>query len=139
MPKALTQEKYLSKNGIVCPLCRSEMVEGGSVHIDGSGAWQKVTCTRCSATWNDLYDLVGYDSLADSGGNKVPEDLFFEKDIGYSHLPHGELVSAVYMRRYLSFVPTLHKIYMLNPDKLLELLNIWNGQSTDWKYYTKAE
>ena len=139
MPKALTQEGYLNKSGLICPLCRCDFVEGTEINIDGAGAWQKVACTKCGATWNDIYKLTGYADLADSSGIGVPEGLFFEGDIGFSHVLCGDLPPVTYIRKLVnSDSRTICTVYMLDSSRLLELLNIWNYQADDWKYYTKV-
>lgn len=59
----LTDEQYVAKGGGVCPVCKSTQIEGGSIQVDGPGAWQGVRCLECEATWNDLYALKGYAEL----------------------------------------------------------------------------
>lgn len=62
--KPLTDEEYVATyGGGVCPLCRSDQIEGGSVDIDGTLALQKVCCLDCNANWVDIYHLNGYANL----------------------------------------------------------------------------
>ena len=143
MAVALTQEQYLARAGLVCPLCRSGSVKGeDNVSVASSGAWQKISCRKCKATWIDQYELTGFEGLEDNLGTSVPEGLFFEGDIGwtpYSLLGRLDLPTVTYKRKYRTNAePTSHKIYMLDPNKILELLNLWNARSEDWKYYMAA-
>jgi len=59
--ETLSNSEYLAKEGNVCPFCRcSEVESNGTVEVDGSIAWQKVTCTECDESWQDNYNLVGF-------------------------------------------------------------------------------
>ena len=58
----LTDEQkrvYLAANGVRCPRCGYEQVEGGNVDIDAGSARQPVWCLRCNAEWTDVYTLTG--------------------------------------------------------------------------------
>lgn len=57
----LTDAEYIARKGNVCPNCESCDIEGGSVEIDGSEAWQKVHCHECEFAWIDVYQLTGFD------------------------------------------------------------------------------
>ncbi len=61
-PIEYAQEKYRA-NPYQCPHCESDDIEGGSVEVDASMAWQPITCNECGATWNDTYKLTGYSEL----------------------------------------------------------------------------
>ena len=58
-----TSDEYARLSGIYCPMCGDDNIEGESVQIDGGVAWQEITCSACLSTWNDVYNLVGYDTL----------------------------------------------------------------------------
>ena len=56
----LTEEarkQYLEKNGVDCPFCGSDEIEGGFVDIECGSAYQPVRCLRCEKRWNDVYAL----------------------------------------------------------------------------------
>ena len=38
-----------------CPVCDSPQIEGGNVQIDGTEAWQPVSCLNCEASWTEVY------------------------------------------------------------------------------------
>lgn len=59
----LSNPAYLAKGGGVCPNCRSDQIEGGSIGVDGPVAVQPVVCNDCDAQWNDVYHLAGYTDL----------------------------------------------------------------------------
>ena len=60
--KPLTDAQYVL-NPNICPSCRGKEVSGGSIEVDGTQAWQGVSCDCCGATWNDIYQLMGYMEL----------------------------------------------------------------------------
>lgn len=63
--KVMTEGAYVEKHGLVCPHCRSDDIEGGPVEIEDDYAFQEVSCSNCNASWNDVYELVGYSNLTD--------------------------------------------------------------------------
>jgi hypothetical protein len=58
-----TSEYYAYNGGDHCPVCGSEMIEGGSVDIIYGGAFQEVWCQDCPTSWQSVYNLIGYVSL----------------------------------------------------------------------------
>lgn len=57
----LTEEqvkKYVEGGGAVCPYCGSHDVSGGSINIEGAGAYQEITCQACDEEWVDCYTLT---------------------------------------------------------------------------------
>lgn len=42
-----------------CPVCGSELIEGGFVEISGTEAVQAVSCTECGAAWEEAYAFSG--------------------------------------------------------------------------------
>jgi transposase-like protein len=57
----LTREQkraYLKADGVRCPYCRSDEIEGGHVDIDAGGASQRISCHACGRSWYDGYKLV---------------------------------------------------------------------------------
>jgi formate dehydrogenase maturation protein FdhE len=58
-PEPMTQEEY-RKDSELCPVCRSENVQGGDIEVDSNGALQYCECLSCHATWTDVYELKGY-------------------------------------------------------------------------------
>ena len=61
----LTSEQYAQTGGVDCPECGECgcIEERGSMQVDESGTMQDCECTKCKATWQDTYKLVGYDYL----------------------------------------------------------------------------
>ena len=59
MPE-LSDEAYVEKHGLVCPLCQSSSLEWGDIEVDGTDAKQEVYCHDCGAAWFDVYSLAGY-------------------------------------------------------------------------------
>ena len=59
----MTDKEYVRQCGAICPSCRSSQIDGGHIEVDGSSAWQEITCFECGATWTDVYELVGYENL----------------------------------------------------------------------------
>ena len=57
---------YLQSQGVRCPACNSDDIEGGPVDIVGSAALQSVHCLACGARWQDLYRLEGFTDLLPS-------------------------------------------------------------------------
>lgn len=48
-----------------CPLCGSHEITGGHVEVETGQAWQQVTCDRCGARWNEIYNIAGVELLDD--------------------------------------------------------------------------
>lgn len=61
----ISKEDYVARCGNVCPVCGSHEVTGDNIEVDGSQAWQEVSCDQCGATWQDVYQLIGYDNLCE--------------------------------------------------------------------------
>ena len=57
------QLRYLHSQGVQCPVCSGDGIEGESVDIVGSAASQAVHCLTCDARWQDLYRLEGFADL----------------------------------------------------------------------------
>ncbi|MBS3963771.1 MAG: hypothetical protein KGZ80_04595 [Methylomonas sp.] len=60
------QEYYLRTRGKFCPNCGSVNIKSqGSMEGDGDGdlVWSHVTCSDCSATWQDNYRLESFSDL----------------------------------------------------------------------------
>ena len=66
MPVKMTTKEYMDNGACKCPVCHSEDIEGGSVEIDAGQAWQPMACNDCTATWNDVYKLTGFDELKEN-------------------------------------------------------------------------
>lgn len=60
----LSDEDYVAAGGGKCPACGSREIEGGSIEVDSTIAWQSVRCNDCGAGWNDTYALTGYSDLS---------------------------------------------------------------------------
>jgi len=59
MPLTAEQENgYINGGGKTCLYCESSHIEGDSVEIDGTTAYQDVRCLNCLKSWQDIYQLV---------------------------------------------------------------------------------
>ena len=61
--KPMTDDEYTLAEGNRCPVCRTDMIEGGSIEVNAGTATQEVSCLLCHAEWTDIYNLVGYHKL----------------------------------------------------------------------------
>lgn len=43
-----------------CPACHSSRIDGGSMWVDGTQAFQEIRCQACEQEWTDTYQLTGY-------------------------------------------------------------------------------
>jgi len=55
--------RYIATGGVRCLACDSTGIEGYEVTIDSGGASQKITCTACGATWEDVYTLTSIENF----------------------------------------------------------------------------
>jgi formate dehydrogenase maturation protein FdhE len=53
------EKEYLEGGGGRCPFCGSPNIVGDHIEVDGSTAWQEVSCNACEKRWHDVYNLVG--------------------------------------------------------------------------------
>ena len=51
------RNKYLA-NPVVCPYCDSRNLDGDILEVDGTTAWQSITCGKCGKEWEDIYTLT---------------------------------------------------------------------------------
>lgn len=58
--KAKSDAWYVKRQGVICPYCESDLLEGGAVEIEGGLAFQEIFCLSCGKTWTDKYKLIGY-------------------------------------------------------------------------------
>ena len=63
----LSSKQYAENGGGCCPICGSEDITGESINIEGSEAFQEITCNDCEAFWVDRYVLAGYQELKPGG------------------------------------------------------------------------
>jgi hypothetical protein len=70
-----------------CPVCGSDRIEGHTVEVDGTSAWQPVTCRVCGSDWNEVYEAVGRDNI-----NKAFEGsrYWVDDNIDYTILLDGQ-------------------------------------------------
>ena len=52
------KENYLKEGGGICPFCKSPDISGGQVQVEGTEAWQEVSCSDCDERWRDVYKLA---------------------------------------------------------------------------------
>lgn len=64
-PDVMASAEYAQNGGNRCPKCGSHHIETlDSISVDGSLAWQDVSCLDCKATWTDEWKLTGYGCLS---------------------------------------------------------------------------
>ena len=51
---------YAETSPAICPWCRSDKVEWGSMSFEGTAIAQEAWCLTCDKEWWDEYELVGY-------------------------------------------------------------------------------
>lgn len=61
--KMLTPAEYVTQQGIYCPRCHSDKIDGGTFEETETGGIQHIHCVACGATWDDVLRLVGYENL----------------------------------------------------------------------------
>lgn len=57
-----TEKEYFEEEAH-CPVCLNGDFTGGPVDVDGSGAFQVLTCDACGARWYELYTLTGMEII----------------------------------------------------------------------------
>jgi len=50
-------KEYVDADGVFCPHCRSDQIEGDSVDFDGRYCTQRMRCLDCDVVWFDVYTL----------------------------------------------------------------------------------
>jgi len=55
-------KQYVESDGVRCPFCGSDDIEGESITVDAGRVYQRVLCQVCGESWHDGYTL---DSVAD--------------------------------------------------------------------------
>lgn len=60
--------RHAQTQGMYCPKCGSDEIEGNEVTTGNGMATQEMGCLVCGATWTDTYRLTGYTDLM-SGEN----------------------------------------------------------------------
>lgn len=65
LANSLQQENYVASKGQRCPACGSDLInhQGRPLQADGGEAWADIFCFGCSASWQDCYQLVGFNGL----------------------------------------------------------------------------
>lgn len=56
----LTAEEYVAQQGLCCPKCGDNNLEGHSLDIGGGNVTQEMSCLSCNAKWLDVYALQRY-------------------------------------------------------------------------------
>ena len=54
----LDKKCLVEGKGLSCPSCGSLSIQGGFVEIEAGRAYQRMGCTECDATWQDVYELT---------------------------------------------------------------------------------
>ncbi len=50
---------YFQTNGVNCPYCASDDLEGEAVDTDATKITQKTKCNGCGQNWKDFYKIMG--------------------------------------------------------------------------------
>lgn len=59
----MTPTQYAAENGMLCPVCQHNDIQGWSPEMGCGTAHQTMQCLSCRATWVDEYKIAGYHSL----------------------------------------------------------------------------
>jgi transposase-like protein len=51
--------KFIFSGGERCPECGQDQLEGGPFQVDGSRAFQELSCNHCDKAWESEYTLTG--------------------------------------------------------------------------------
>lgn len=54
----MNQEKYVERNGLLCPDCLSDQIEDCISDTDNLEVTARVICHNCNAVWADVYTLT---------------------------------------------------------------------------------
>ena len=57
-PAMLGRKAHIKQKGLSCPFCGSLFIQGGFIEIETGKAFQKMACTECEGTWQDIYELI---------------------------------------------------------------------------------
>lgn len=57
----MTQEAYVAAQGLKCPFCGADDIEGGGLNVEGGSCSQEVWCRVCGG--GGCYTLMGYTPL----------------------------------------------------------------------------
>ena len=49
---------YIKNKGLTCPFCGAGPVEGGFIQFETGFAFQRMSCTECGGSWQDVYQLI---------------------------------------------------------------------------------
>jgi len=72
-------EEYIQSGGVRCMHCQCDEFCCGTFQSDINYAWQKITCSNCGATWNDVYQLTGVEFLEDPEKSKISKSFIKDK------------------------------------------------------------
>ena len=66
------QQAYVLNNGDLCPNCRGDDVNEGTVFFEGECCYRTMYCIECQHDWTNLYNLGGYSDVNDDKGKRIP-------------------------------------------------------------------
>ena len=58
--KPKSESWYVRNEGLQCPYCESDQLQGSNIEIECGWAFQEMLCSNCQKHWTDHYKLVGY-------------------------------------------------------------------------------
>jgi hypothetical protein len=94
----IDKNAYIKGEGLACPFCGSESVQGGFVQIEAGKGFQEMSCAECEGAWQDVYQLV--DVIPDEGRNrqmigKIKSGCLKKEKIIHSSPKERELIAKV--------------------------------------------
>lgn len=88
------QSRYIMLGGVLCPICDSEMIEGGPADFNAGTCRQEIVCINCDATWTDTYTLTGYECM------ELGQEAFKPGDPVEVRYSRGELTPCPWVLGY---------------------------------------
>lgn len=70
---SMSQKDYVERHGNHCPVCGSDMIYGEAAETGNGRSVQEMGCHQCHATWNDVYQLIGFSDLERPEHMNFPE------------------------------------------------------------------
>lgn len=71
----MDEKEYVERGGAECPFCYSDSIETGSKSFETTMLFWSMTCLTCGKTWDDRYELVGYESVEDVASDDIKSDI----------------------------------------------------------------
>ena len=69
-------QAYVDGGAGRCPFCGGDSITGGRLDVEGTFAWQGVSCAGCGAEWQDVYRLDRVDVRRTADGREFEPDSY---------------------------------------------------------------